>query len=117
MTQATLQKLREAFLIGASDEEACAYAEIAPSSLYNYQTAHPEYLEQKQAWKLDPILKAKATVYKSLNRKEVAQWYLERKAPEEFSPKPQSLTQINIGNSEHKSVVFYIPDNGRDKTD
>ena len=83
MTKETLDKLREAFLFGASDEEACAFAQISHTTLYTYQNEHEEFLEQKQQWKKDPILKAKMTVVKSLNDVKDAQWYLERKVKED----------------------------------
>ena len=89
MTKETLDKLREAFLFGASDEEACAFAQISHTTLYTYQNEHEEFLEQKQQWKKDPILKAKMTVVKSLNDVKDAQWYLERKVKEEFSPRTE----------------------------
>lgn len=97
-TEATLQKLEQGFKIGLSDDECCAYADIAPSSLYNYQNAHPEYLEQKRKWKQNPIAKAKNTIYKNLDDPKVAQWLLERKCKEEFSVKvEQQLTgDVNI---------------------
>lgn len=82
-----LWKLRAAFLMGFSDQEACVYSKIAPSTLYEYQKFHPEFSEQKRAWKLNPILKARATVYDNLDKVKVAMWYLERKCPEEFSLK------------------------------
>ena len=49
-----LQKLREAFLMDCTDDEACLYAEIAPATLYNYQNANPEFLDQKEHWKNNP---------------------------------------------------------------
>lgn len=42
-----LQKLREAFLMGCTDDEACLHTEITPATLYNYQNVNPEFLEQK----------------------------------------------------------------------
>ena len=85
LTPQTLDKLRNAFLIGCSDDEACAYAEISTTALYDYQTKHKEYTEQKDQWKREPILKAKTTVVKSLGDVRDAQWYLERRAKKEFS--------------------------------
>ena len=104
-TEAVLQKLEQGFKIGLSDEECCAYADIATSSLYNYQNAHPEYLEQKTKWKKNPIAKAKNTIYKNLDDPKVAQWLLERKCKEEFSVKvEQELT----GNVNMAPPVFNI---------
>jgi len=89
MTDELIAKLREAFLIGATDLEACGYADISKQTLYNYQEKHPEFVDQKQAWKNQPILKAKMTVVKALNEPKDAQWYLERKKKDEFSSRAE----------------------------
>ena len=34
MTENTLNKLEHAFAVGASDEEACFYADIAPKTMF-----------------------------------------------------------------------------------
>ena len=51
MTKDTIAKLEEAFKCGASDLEACFYADISKDSLYNYQKKHPEFIERKEALK------------------------------------------------------------------
>ena len=43
MTNPVLEKLEWAFLLGCSDKEACLWANIAPATLYNYQTKFPGY--------------------------------------------------------------------------
>jgi len=42
-----------------SDEEACLYAGISTSTLYNYQKKYPEFLEIKQQLRLHPNMNAK----------------------------------------------------------
>ena len=92
MTPETIDKLRQAFLWGATDEEACAFAGISKVTLYDYQKKHPDFLNQKEAWKRQPILAAKKKVVEDIKKKtSVAQWYLERKAKSEFSTR-QELT-------------------------
>jgi hypothetical protein len=61
-TKEVLQKLEYAFSIDSTDEEACFYANIAPSSLYNYQSSHPEFLERKQALRQRPVFVAREEV-------------------------------------------------------
>lgn len=90
MTPETLEKLRQAFLIGATNDEACAFAEIHRDTLYDYMKKNPEYSYLVEQYKETPILKAKATVNKNLDDSKTAQWYLERRA-KEFKPK-QDLT-------------------------
>lgn len=97
MGDSTLQKLREAFLMGCTDVEACLFADISPATLYNYQVANPEYLEQKQAWKENPILTARKTVVEALPEdKELAFKFLERKRRDEFGPKQEIGLTGNI---------------------
>ena len=78
-------QLKQAFAIGCTDEEACAYAKIGKSSLYRYIEQHPEFREESNRLKKEPILKAKNTIVRSLDDVKDAQWYLERKKKDEFS--------------------------------
>lgn len=100
-----LQKLREAFLMWCTDDEACLYAEIAPATLYNYQNANPDFLEQKEHWKNNPILKARKVVFNKIESgdENTAKWYLERKAKQEFSTRQEvtgkdgeNITAVNF---------------------
>jgi hypothetical protein len=90
MTDDVLDKLRQAFLFGATKEEACAFADIGYRTLYDYIDRNPEFSQEIEKWQLNPILKAKVTVIKDLDDTKNAQWYLERRA-KEFKPK-QDLT-------------------------
>lgn len=85
MTSQVLQKLEYAFRLGCTDREACIEAGIAPQTLYNHQSANPAFLEQKELWKSDPILKARKTIVDRLSSDpNIAMKYLEKKLPEEF---------------------------------
>ena len=85
-----VKSLEEAFLTGASIEEACFFAEIDPVSLYRYQKANPEFSKKKQAWKQNPIFKARSTVFKELDgNPDMAFKYLERKKKSEFAQKQE----------------------------
>jgi hypothetical protein len=90
MTKATLGKLREAFLLGCSDQEACLLANINPDTLYAYQKENTEFSEQKQTLKLNPVLKARQTIFNNLDNPKTAMWYLERRAKTEFGPEPDA---------------------------
>lgn len=89
MTDATLQKLQDAFLRGYTDAEACLYAGIAMATLYTYQENFPEFSEKKKLWKQNLKLHAKNVVIDALkkNDREMAKWYLEHKASDEFNTK------------------------------
>ena len=86
-SQLVLNKLKEAFLFGATDKEACLYAGICRDTLYDYQKKNKEFSDQKEEWKSNPLLKAKKTIFDNLDKHTVAMWYLERKARNEFDLK------------------------------
>lgn len=46
-----LAKLQLAFSYGATDVEACAFAEISETNLYYYQKTHPEFTSKKKQLK------------------------------------------------------------------
>lgn len=106
----TLGKLEQAFKMGATDREACFYANINPDTLYEYQKKNPAFTEQKEAWKQNPVLKAKHTIYKSLDDPRTAQWYLERKCKDEFSTQSKLELEskginIVVADDEHKKML------------
>lgn len=105
-----LAKLEQAFKIGATDAEACYYANINPATLYRYQDKNPEFCEKKEAWKKNPIMKAKRTIFQSLDDPKTAQWYLERKCKEEFSTQSKLELEskginIVVADDEHKQML------------
>lgn len=83
--------LEEAFLVGASDKEACLIADIAPSTLYNYCTEHEDFLERKEELKEMVKYKARKNISEAIDNgnKSLSQWYLERKAKEEFAQRSE----------------------------
>lgn len=96
MTERTIGKLRHAFLMGCTDEEACIYAGINKDTLYAYQVNNPKFSDKKRLWKENPVLKARTTVFKSLDIAEIAQWFLERKKKDEFSTRQELGGAIDI---------------------
>jgi hypothetical protein len=92
MTPETVKKLEEAFAIGASDGEACFYADISRETLNNYQNANPQFLDRKNALKERPVLLARQTVIKAIETDhDLAFKFLERKRRKEFATR-QELT-------------------------
>lgn len=91
MTLETLQKLEEGFLMSLSDREASLYADIAPSTLYAYCQEHSDFSERKELLKEQVKIKAKSNITKAINDgdKPLSQWYLERKAKDEFSTRTE----------------------------
>lgn len=85
MTTEVIAKLEQAFAVGASDTQACFYAEVSVDALYKYIKKNPKFGERKEALKDNPVLKAKKTLVDNLDNPENARWYLERKLKKEFS--------------------------------
>jgi hypothetical protein len=72
MTDEVIRKLEEAFLFGCSDLEACCFADISKSSLYDYCVANPEFSERKETLKNKPTMKAKRIIDKALDDSDLA---------------------------------------------
>lgn len=89
MTPDVVNKLEQAFSLGATDVEACFYAGISKQTLYDYQAKYPEFTDRKAALKDKLVLKARQVVASAMEDgdKQTAQWYLERKKKDEFSIK------------------------------
>lgn len=91
MTPETIGKLEQAFSWGCTDNEACIWAGINPSALYDYQLEHPDFTKRKELLKETPSLKARQVINIALvnKDKQAAQWWLERKRKEEFSTRSE----------------------------
>lgn len=87
MTDDVLRKLEDAFLRGLSDRQACLYAGIAASVLYEYQKERPEFSERKTLLKENVKMRARLNVHNAIDNGDIdASWrYLERK-DESFKP-------------------------------
>lgn len=72
LTPAAIAKLEEAFVCGATYSEACVYAGIHPSSLYRYLEKFPDYRERIQGLKGMVKLLAKLTIYRELEKGNLA---------------------------------------------
>lgn len=114
-----LGKLESAFKIGATDREACYYADINPDTLYEYQKKHPDFTEQKEAWKRNPILKAKHTIYNNLGDPNIAKWLLERRDDDYSNKIKQEVTnktpQIVVATQADADLLKRIADVKPDK--
>jgi len=87
LTPENIKVLKSAFMVGATDEQACAFAEVSTSALYRYIDKHPDFGEKKTYWKQNPVLVAKNTVVKDLKDIDTAKWYLEKHPKSEFNIK------------------------------
>lgn len=102
MTEEVLKLLEHAYGYGASDIEACQYAGIGKSSLYDYLKEHPEFSEKREALQTKTNLLARKTVNEELvnpnnvKRGSLALDYLKAKLPQEFAPR----NSLDLGVSE-----------------
>jgi len=91
-----VQKLENAFSSGATDEEACFYADISVRTLYYYCEKNPEFMQRKELLKKKLILQARNIVSQVMVEKDsgnqptsraldTSKWYLERKKKDEFA--------------------------------
>ena len=67
ITKETVQKLEEGFLMGLSDREACIYADIAVSTLYDYCKKH-KIFGRKELLKDNIKMKSKLNVAHGIKR-------------------------------------------------
>ena len=73
VTPECVQKLEEAFIRGCTDSEACCYADIGMSTLYDYCAKNPKFSDKKETLKNMPVMKARFIVFDELEDKSVAQ--------------------------------------------
>lgn len=107
MDQITLGKLEHAFSLGCTDKEACLFANIAPDTLYYYQSKNPDFCQRKALLKEKPLMKARSTVVESLDDPNHAEWYLERKSYGEFSSRQSVELSGKDGKAIEVSIVRY----------
>lgn len=91
ITDNILRKLEEGFIMGMSDREACIYADLAPSTLYDYCNENKEFSERKELLKESVKMRAKINIAEQIKKGDIdlSLWYLERKCKDEFSSKQE----------------------------
>ena len=88
ITKDVLQKLEDAFAFCYTDAEACLYAGISPRTLYNYQEKHPEFIQRKEALRLQPNLQTKKELVEGIKGSiDQARWWAKNKIGDEFGEK------------------------------
>jgi DNA-binding XRE family transcriptional regulator len=100
-----VQKLEEAFSIGASIPEACMYANISKQTYYNWEKENKELFDRFDELKQKPIIKARRAVVNGLDDPEFALKYLSKKKRDEFGDNIDITTQ---GEKIDKINVHYI---------
>ena len=99
VTPAAIAKLEQAYSNDMTDEEACLYAGISTTSLYNYQKKNPEFVERKQHLKNALALHAKNNIAKKIHKgdESISKWWLERRRKEDYSTRAETKTNIEGG--------------------
>lgn len=87
MTPENIQKLETAYMNDMNDVEACLYAGIGTTALYDYQKENPEFADRKVQLRSTLALKAKMNIAEVIKKGDVKQseWWLERRRKDEFS--------------------------------
>lgn len=84
-TPERLELIKNAARFGCTDKEIALYAEIDKQTIYNWERDFPLLKVLIDQWKDTPLLKARQTIIKNLDKDENAKWYLERKTKGEFA--------------------------------
>ncbi len=105
MTPEVVSKLERAFLVGATDSEACVHADISRTSLYKYCDENPEFADRKEILKNQPTLKAKIIIDGALDADDLntAHKVIDRK---EGTKVKQEITGANGGPLEVNTFNF-----------
>ena len=108
--------LRNAYVYGASDAEACYFAGISTQQLYYYiKTENPDFGKEKEALKLNPVFNARAVILKAMETNPELAWrYLAKKLPKEFGDAPPvnpTLNNFGVMNTQINQEYFEEPEN------
>ena len=108
MSDDVLRKLEEAFAMGCTDAEACLYADIWPSTLYDYQSANPGFSERKATLKTNPVLKSRQVLLNAIvadGDVNTARWMVEK-----LDGKAKQA--IDVGGGEKPVEIVFSWDDG-----
>ena len=84
ITEMTVYKLEQAFLMGCNTSEACIYAGISRSAFYNYIEKIPEFKYKIEQLQNNLTIKAKMNIAKVINDGcvKTSMWRLSKTDPE-----------------------------------
>lgn len=112
MTDEVLLKLEQAYAVGATDIEACFFAEISTKTLYVYQEKNPEFVQRKVALKSNLKFIAKNVLAESIRRDRNsgdAKWLLERRDPD-YMPKQKQDHTSSDGSMTPSKIERHVID-------
>lgn len=99
MDQRKLGEVINAYKYGSTHEEVSVSTGIPVKTIEYFRQIHPEFSGIIEALREIPALKARQAVVTGLSTDlTTARWYLERKKPAEFAPRPPVVAiQFNMG--------------------
>lgn len=102
ITPEIINKLEKAFALGCTNREACFFANVAESTFYDFIKEYPEYSERFNSLKEYEKIRARKVIHDALGSgdRDIAKWYLERKAKDEFSTKQEIVGDVNLNYEE-----------------
>jgi len=100
VTKIIVQKIEQALRDGFSIEKTCYLSGISRSTFYDHLHSDPDFsdkIQLAQAWATE---RAKQVVIKEIGKGNLkaAQWWLERKARQEFSTNPLPVIKEEVEN-------------------
>lgn len=106
----TLQKLRTAFSMDCTIEEACLYAKITFQIFYVWKKENPKLFEELEGLRWTPVLKARSEVMKGLKWYTPSMDYLKRKRKDEFSERTEHKVEgeVQLDESSRKAVEHLL---------
>jgi len=109
MTPETIAKLEQAFAFGASDLEACSYADINQTTFYRFLNDNEAFRQRRDRLKERPTLLARQVVVNAIKSDPgLAFNYLTRKQRKEFSERIEADVTSNGESIAPQSDVLEI---------
>ena len=104
----TVKKLEEAFAMDCTIGEACLYAGISRQTYYTWIKDNKHLLDRFEELRDTPVLKARQTIVKDLDKPESAHWYISRKRRNEFATREEHTGADGVPLQELTVVVKEI---------
>jgi len=102
-----VERLRQAFAIGANVEIACRHAGISKDTYYKWIKKDKKLSDEFEAIRDHPILKSLKAVVEALDQPQYAFRYLEKKLPQEYGERT-TIThegEVKVSNPEQKEEL------------
>ena len=108
MTEETIGKLAQAFAIGATGKQACDYADIDPSTLWQWEKDNPELSKYFDRMREKLPLKSKQNIALAIHGTpgqgdlNLSKWLIERQEPEDYAETLKIKGLLDISKEEQE---------------